>query len=123
MIRNIKKSSLCFSFDGKFANMRKEQNFVIYPISSSDKYLKIQSDGRFGFISKEGKLVLTSKNENYPTSAGLVSEIARNTAKIDILSKEEMDSLRTILSGNTDSFFGNDIVQITGNEPEALKNW
>ena len=102
--------------------MRKEQNFVIYPISSSDKYLKIQSDGRFGFISKEGKLVLTSKNENYPTSVGLVSEMNMRTAKTDILTNEEMDSLRTILSVNADSFFGNDIVQIAGNESEALKN-
>jgi hypothetical protein len=123
MIRDVQKSSLCFSFFGKFANMRKEQSFVIYPVSSGDKYIKIQSAGRYGFIDKEGRLVLTSKNETYPNSQGLILEVARKTAKTDLISKEEMGMIRECFKNEADSFFGNSVCEVAGNDSDALKGW
>jgi hypothetical protein len=114
MIRDIKKSSLCVSFIGKFANMRKEGKFVVYPVAEGDEYIKIQ-DNRFGLIDKNGKLVITSKNETYANYASLISEMRNKTAKVDQLTEEEMNSLRSVLnvSGPT---FGNSVVTISGNE-------
>lgn len=95
--------------------MRKEQNFVIYPVSESDQYIKIQSDGRFGFIDKSGRLLLTSKNVNYPTSAGLISECRCQTAVKDQLTEDELNSLREFFKNNATAFFGNSVVEVMGN--------
>lgn len=91
--------------------MRKEQSFVIYPFGPEDKVLKIQSDGRMGIISREGKIKITSKNETYPNMMGLTLEIAKGTAKDDIATEEELKMIRENISG----FFGNDVVMIMGN--------
>lgn len=113
MIRDIKKSSLCVSFIGKFANMRKEQSFVVYPVEKDDEFIKIQGD-RFGLIDKNGKLVITSKNETYSNYASLVFEMRNKTAKADQLTEEEMNSLRSVL--NVSGRLGNSVIEICGNE-------
>jgi hypothetical protein len=116
MISNLRKSSLCISFNGKFANMRKEQNFVIYPVRKGDNILKIQSDGRFGFIDKEGKLLINSKNVNYPNSQTLMAEINSKTAKVEIIPENDMKSLREFLSTTT---LGNEFVIIDSDNSGA----
>lgn len=114
MIRDIKKSSLCISFIGKFANMRKEQSFVVYPVGENDEYIKIQGD-RFGLIDKAGRVILTSKNETYSTYAGLIAEMRNKTAKSDHLTEKEMSDLREVLKSSGSSF-GNSVIEISGNE-------
>lgn len=50
------------SFDGQFQGMRKKQNFIVYPISSTHEAggIKIQSDTRIGFIDlSNGRVMLT----------------------------------------------------------------
>lgn len=113
MLKNVRKSSIAICFDGKFANMKKEQNFVIYPVSIGDKYLKIQSEGRMGIISKDGKLVITSKNCNYPNMTILYSEVQLKTAKTDIITPEEMTMIREGLNLNS---MGNWFCQVSGND-------
>ena len=113
MLRDVKKTSLCVSFIGKFANMRKEQSFVVYPVSEGDEYIKIQSD-RFGLIDKNGKIVITSKNETYSNYQSLIFEMRNKTAKADQLTEEEMNSLRSVL--NISGQLGNSVIEICGNE-------
>lgn len=112
MLRNVHKSSICVCFDGKFANMRKEQSFVIYPVSSGDKYLKVQSD-RMGLISKDGRIVLTSKNSQYSNMSMLLDEMEKGTAVKDVISPEEMELLREGLSKYS---MGNWLCEVAGNE-------
>lgn len=113
MLKNVRKSSIAICFDGKFANMKKEQNFVIYPVNVGDKYLKIQSDGRIGMISKDGKLVITSKNCNYPNMTTLYYEMELKTAKTDIVTPEEMTMIHDVLNSQS---MGNWFCQVSGNE-------
>ena len=113
MLKNVKKSSIAICFDGKFANMKKEQNFVIYPVRIGDNYLKIQSEGRMGKISKDGKLVIPSKNCNYPNMTILYSEVQLKTAKTDIITPEEMTMIREGLNLNS---MGNWFCQVSGND-------
>jgi hypothetical protein len=50
----IKRGGSAYSFEYKFAGMRKSQNWIIYPIS--DNIVKIQSDTRIAdFDSTTGK--------------------------------------------------------------------
>jgi hypothetical protein len=54
MITNIRKNIMgTLSFDGKFPGMRKEQDFIVYPIQADEApvQIKIQSDKRSGFVS------------------------------------------------------------------------
>jgi hypothetical protein len=113
MVSNVRKSTICIRFDGKFANMRKEQNFVIYPISQNDEYMKIQSEGRFGLVDKNGRLVLTSKNANYSNYASLISEMRNKTAKGDLITPEEMEMIRNVLQKEN---MGNWLCAVAGNE-------
>lgn len=116
MISNLRKSSLCVSFNGKFANMRKEQSFVIYPVAKGDNILKIQSDGRFGFLDKNGKLLITSKNCQYPNSQTLMAEVHLKTAKEEIIPENEMTTLREFLKTTT---LGNEWVTVVSDNSGA----
>jgi len=113
MIKNVRKSAIALCFDAKFANMRKEQNFVIYPVSIGDNFIRIQSDGRFGQINKDGKVVLTSKNANYPNSQNLSIEVYKNTAVTDIATPEEMQEIRNALNNIP---MGNHVCAVAGND-------
>ena len=116
MISNLSKSSLCVSFNGKFANMRNEQSFVIYPVAKGDNILKIQSDGRFGFLDKNGKLLITSKNCQYPNSHTLMAEVHLKTAKEEIIPENEMTTLREFLKTTT---LGNEWVIVVSDNSGA----
>lgn len=55
----------------KVANMRKEQDFILYPYSGGDTIL-LQSEGRFAQVNlKTGFGIIDSKNHNYPNSITL----------------------------------------------------
>lgn len=70
MITNLKRNNLgTASFDGRFAGMRKAQDFIIYPVASgqSAERLLVQSDTRIGFICmKTGEVQLAGP---YPSGA------------------------------------------------------
>lgn len=61
-IQNIRKNIMGgVSFDGKFAGMRKPQDFIVYPVKAGDdaSRIMVQSDNRIGFISMiDGKVDL-----------------------------------------------------------------
>lgn len=63
-IKNIHKNIMgTLSFNGKFEGMRKEQEFIVYPIKKDDdaEKIKIQSDKRIGYIDlKNGDVILSN---------------------------------------------------------------
>lgn len=74
----------------KVGNMRKEQEFTIYPNGTSPDYILIQSDKRMAILMKEsGKFFITKKNYNYPTSVHL--QIDRMEVE---LSNEDKEAIR-----------------------------
>lgn len=58
-------------FDFKVANMRNEQDFVIYPYNGGD-IVNLQSDKRFIQLNiRTGEGIINSKNDNYANSIKL----------------------------------------------------
>lgn len=68
-ISNFNKNIMgTLSFDMKLENMRKEQDFIVYPISKGDTQIMIQSDTRIGRIdmaSGNGKMSQSHPNGAY----------------------------------------------------------
>lgn len=62
-ISNFKKNCMgTVDFDAKFAGMRKEQDFIAYPLNDQNNAttVKIQSDTRIGFIElTTGRIMVT----------------------------------------------------------------
>lgn len=51
----------------KVANMRKEQEFTVYPNGTSQTHILLQSDKRVARLNKEtGEFEITKNNYNYP---------------------------------------------------------
>lgn len=91
-ITNIKTDCLgTLSFDGKFAGMRKAQEFIVYPIKKDEDatQIKIQSDTRIGKIFLDsGDVVLSPSRQGGSYFVHMV--LAK---KVDTLSKEELAGL------------------------------
>ena len=51
----------------KAANMRKAEQFTVYPHSQNDDYWKVQSEHRIAKIYKNGDMVLSKYVANYPS--------------------------------------------------------
>jgi len=59
------------SYKLKLANMRTEQEFVLYPYNGGD-YISIQSDKRFAQLNlRTGRGIIDGKNRNYSNSITL----------------------------------------------------
>lgn len=51
-IKNFTKNCMgTVSFDGIFPGMRKEQDFIVYPLPEAVGFIKVQSDTRIGTIN------------------------------------------------------------------------
>ncbi len=96
MISNIKKNIMgTASFDGKFAGMRKAQDFIVYPMQDSGEVVSVQSDNRFGRIDLATGSVLMSAAATCHAGADWFRACQiRRTCKIDTLPAEELQTLR-----------------------------
>jgi hypothetical protein len=76
----------------KVANMRKEQQFIVYPNGTSREYIILQSDKRIARLNKTtGELQITKKNYNYPMFAMLAIDnvtVQLDNAKIEEIKRE-----------------------------------
>jgi hypothetical protein len=85
MIVNIKINMMgTVSFDGKFAGMRKAQDFIVYPMQNEgqNNAARIQSDNRSGFIRlDDGTVWLAKGAHNFQQARG---------TKVDVLSAEDL---------------------------------
>ncbi len=85
----------------KFINMRKPQEFLIYPCLATDKEIKIQSDKRIALISLETGKGLISNGKHSNGFAAL----SRILGAIDFtVTPEDLEKLKTMhqkMSGQT----------------------
>jgi hypothetical protein len=65
-ITNCSKNCLgTVSFDGKFTGMRKEQDFIVYPMQDAGEEIKIQSATRMGTLHLgTGELKMSQAHPN-----------------------------------------------------------
>lgn len=99
MIANIKGNIMgTVSFDGKFAGMRKPQDFIVYPIpkGAAVDRIKIQSDKRSGYVD-----VATGNVELYPGQYFM--GFAANAGKLDA---EELLMLKGAIMGESNENAG-----------------
>lgn len=96
MITNCTKNCLgTVSFDGKFAGMRKPQDFIVYPMQDSGEIITIQSDHRFGQINlATGKGVLSANRAQYANTIWLAMSIRDKTAVAIEFAAEDLQALR-----------------------------
>ena len=109
MIANINTNRMgTTSFMGKFGKMRKEQDFVVYPIHSdmNGETIRIQSDKRFAIIKvASGKTVMTSNHVN-ANSMRLQMDIINGKAEAFIIPQAELEPLLAFIRGTAGSMVG-----------------
>jgi hypothetical protein len=83
------------SFDGRFANMRKSQDFIVYPMQDSGPLIRIQSNNRMGQLNLDtGELVLSPAATGHAGFLWLQVCIARRTAFRETLPADDLQTLR-----------------------------
>ncbi len=99
------------SFDGKFAGMRKPQDFIVYPMQDSGETITIQSEHRFGHIDLAlGNGVLSANRAQYANQVWLGVCITMRTAVSIKLSVEERETLRQWVKSSGGTQVGSSIV-------------
>lgn len=92
-ISNISKNPMgTVSFDGKFAGMRKAQDFIVYPMAQADARALVQSDTRIGYID----LVSGNVDMSPSVPGGAYNKHLARIARVGKLSAEEL----LLLKGN-----------------------
>ena len=116
MITNIHKNCMgTTSFNGKFGKMRKEQDFIVYPIQSSDtgKSLIIQSEHRFASIKIDnGETVMSANHAQYANSMALQIDIMKGKAERFTLDKEVLEPLLAFIRGTAGDKVGNNSMNV-----------
>jgi hypothetical protein len=83
------------SFDGKFAGMRKAQDFIVYPMQDAGERINIQSEHRWGNIDlATGRGLLSAHRAQYANAVWFTLCYARcEVVKIE-LAPEDLQTLR-----------------------------
>ena len=119
-LSNIKTNRMgTLSFDAKFKGMRKEQNFIVYPIHKGNNVDKImiQSETRIGYLYLNTGDVIMS----HPRSGGSYSPHLMFAKKIDQLDKEELAGFKfRLVQTEGDSVGNNGMKIITDNSGAGL---
>lgn len=115
MIGNFKKNIMgTISFNGKFPGMRKEQDFIVYPLSGEADVTKltIQSDTRIGEINlTNGWVTLSNAHANGAYQHHLMLE----GSKVEKLNAEELLMLKAHVLGTADKLAGTNGIVYTDN--------
>lgn len=123
MITNIHKNSLgTISFNGKFAGMRKSQEFDVYPLQAGSDGAKvtIQSDTRIGIIflrngdADDGRVYMSG-----PHASGAYFSHLATGSFIDKLNSEELLLLRAQIMTTASGKAGDNGMVLTDNS-EAI---
>lgn len=123
MITNIHKNSLgTISFKGKFAGMRKSQEFDVYPLQAGSDGAKvtIQSDTRIGIIflrngaADDGRVYMSG-----PHASGAYFSHLATGSFIDKLNSEELLLLRAHIMTTASGKAGDNGMVLTDNS-EAI---
>jgi hypothetical protein len=96
------------SFKMKIAGMRKEQEFIVYPIQMGDSSIKIQSDTRIGMIDMEsGKGIMSQSHQ----SGAYGHHLSTDKLIPFELSQEQLISLKEKIRETAGSNVGSSIVK------------
>ena len=110
MIANIKKNCMgTTSFMGKFGKMRKEQDFIVYPIHSdmNGETLTIQSEHRFAVIKVEnGSTVMSANHAQYANSMRLQMDIMNGKEERFIIPQADLEPLLAFIRGTAGAMVG-----------------
>ena len=119
MITNIHKNCMgTASFNGKFGKMRKEQEFVVYPVQVGDSgnTIAIQSGHRYGIIQlselAKGKMILSSNQANYANSMTLQMDMLRGKAEPVLIPSDELETLLSFIRGTASPMAGNNCMSL-----------
>lgn len=109
------------SFAGKFAGMRKAQDFIVYPMQDSGTRARIQSDNRMGQVDLEtGELILSPATSGHAGFAWLQICVLRKTALKETLPAEDLQTLRQWVKSSGGIEVGSSIVKCDNTGAMAL---
>lgn len=112
----IKNLTIGVGLDLKVANMRKQQEFILYPYKGGD-IIHLQSDKRFIELNlRTGKAVINKKNTNY---ANMIA-VQCNPLHFDF-PNDELTEIKQYLWNKNGQKGGNSIVEYD-NKPLYSKN-
>ncbi len=122
MITNCNRNILgTVSFDGRFAGMRKPQDFIVYPMEDSGPLIRIQSNNRMGQINLDtGNLVLSPAAKCHAGFLWLQLSVARKTATRETLPAEELQTLRQWIKSTGGLLVGQSFVKCDNTGAMAL---
>jgi hypothetical protein len=112
MITNLKRNCMgTVSFDGKFAGMRKAQDFIVYPMHETQAMVKVQSDTRIGMIDMTtGQVLMSPARPGGAYNAHLAFAVP-----VDNLSGEELLLLKTHIAASAHGMAGTNGIVYTDN--------
>lgn len=122
-VHKIRKNMMgTISFNMKMPNMRKEQDFIVYPISESgdkDK-IHIQSDTRFGVLDlRDGKGEMSSSQPNGSNSMSLMFDQVRHKTTFFEISLDDLNELKGKIKGTADPNAGSNGIVFCDNSGAA----
>ena len=110
-ITSIEKNCMgTLDINAKFKGMRKDQEFIIYPISEGAdvQKIKIQSDTRIGYINLNNGIVSLCP----PVSSGAYNPHLMFVKDVDVLNKSELAGLKFRLIQTADKNAGDNALHI-----------
>jgi hypothetical protein len=121
-ITNCHKNVLgTVSFDGRFAKMRKAQDFIVYPMHDSSSRIKIQSDNRMGQLDLDtGELVLSAPASGHAGFLWLQLSVMRKTATRETIAAEDLQTLRQWVKSTGGLLVGESFVKTDNTGAMAL---
>jgi len=110
IINNIRKNGMgTSSFDMKMPNMRKPQDFIVYPMSKNSDWteIHIQSENRFGKLNLLTGKGIMSTPKGYANSLHLmVCEIRKQATEFEV-SAEDLATLKAAIKTTAGDKVGN----------------
>jgi hypothetical protein len=123
IISNIKKNIMgTTSFDMKLPNMRKPQDFIVYPISKKQDWeeILIQSENRFGRLNVLTGKGTMSKPKNYANSMSLAWDEVRKQATEFEISEADLALLKNQIKGTAGDMVGTNGVMYCDNSEAKM---
>lgn len=111
-VKNIHRNIMgTISFDAKFEGMRKEQDFIVYPMNEKTETISCQSDSRWLSINvKTGSCEITSSQSGHHNSWMLAIQSASGKSKKFTLDESELIELKAAIFKTGGKSVGRSIV-------------
>jgi hypothetical protein len=123
IISNIHKNMMgTSSFDMKLPNMRKPQDFIVYPIQKGEDWeeINIQSDNRFGRLNLLTGKGIMSSTANYANSMHLaLCEVRKQATEFEVTA-QDLELLKTSIKGTASEKAGTNGVMFCDNSGASM---